>query len=187
MKLNRATLLRILTDPIVIGKVYAYRHRLTIDSQGRKHRVSVPEDEWLLVYEDPSLRIFTDEEYCALRRQFERNRESASRNTKYHYPPLKSLVTCKSCRLKMQALTTNCGTGYYRCRSCRNHINAWRLWRNVKHYLNRLVLDPERLVATIKANFDSGQSIARLEQELVSLQREKEGWQQSRVKQRRLY
>jgi len=187
IRLNRATLLRILTDPINIGKVYAYRHKLVRDFQGRKHRVSVPENEWVLVYEDPSLRIFTDEEYYALKRKFELNKQNSPRNTQHYYPPLKGLVICESCQLKMQALTTNFGTAYYRCQSCRNHINAWWLWRNIKVYLTRLVLDPERLMATIKANFDSGQTIARLERELVSLRREKEGWQQSRVKQRRLY
>ena len=187
IKLDRATVLRILTDPIVIGKVYAYRHKTVMDSQGRKRRISVPEDEWLLVYEDPSLRIFTDDEYYALKRQFKRNKENSSRNTKHLYPPLKSLITCESCRLKMGALTTNYGTAYYRCQSCRNYVNAWQLWERVRSYVTRLVLDPERLVANIKANFDSGQTVTRLEQEMVNLQREKGGWQQSRTKQRRLY
>ena len=187
MRLNRSTLLRILTDPIVIGKVYAYRHKLVMDAQGRKHRVSVSDDEWLLVYEDPNLRIFSDEEYYVLKRKLEFNKQNSSRNTKYHYPPLKGLVTCQSCHLKMQALTTNFGTAYYRCQSCRNHINARQLWREIRSYLTSLLLDPERLTATIKANFDSGQTMARLEEELVSLKREKEGWKQSRVKQRRLY
>jgi len=187
IKLNRGTLLRILTDPIVIGKVYAYRHKVVIDSQGRKHRVSVPGDEWLLVYEDASLRIFSDEEYCALKRKLELNKQNSSRNTKYRYPPLKGLVICQSCHLKMQALTTNFGTAYYRCQSCRNHINARQLWREIRRYLTSLLLDPERLTMTIKANFDSGQTMARLEEELVSLKREKGGWKQSRVKQRRLY
>ena len=187
MRLNRSTLLRILTDPIVIGKVYAYRHKLVVDSNGRKHRVSVPNGEWLLVYEDPSLRIFSDREYYALKSKLELNRQNSSRNTKYHYPPLKGLVICGSCHLKMQALTTNFGTAYYRCQSCRNHINAKQLWCQVKGYLTGLLLDPERLTATIKANFDNGQTMSRLEEELLSLKREKEGWKQSRVRQRRLY
>jgi len=87
----------------------------------------------------------------------------------------------------MQALTTNFGTAYYRCQSCRNHINAKQLWCQVKGYLTGLLLDPERLTATIKANFDNGQTMSRLEEELLSLKREKEGWKQSRVRQRRLY
>ena len=187
IKLNRTTLLRILVDPIVIGRVYAYRHKVVVDSRGRKRRVYVPEDEWLLVYEDPSLRIFSDEEYCALRRKLELNKQNSSRNTKYHYPPLKGLVVCQSCHLRMPALTTNYGTAYYRCQACRNHINAWHLWEEIRGYLTSLILDPERLTATIKANFDSGRSTARLEEELVRLKREREGWRQSRVKQRRLY
>jgi len=187
MRLNRSTLLRILIDPIVIGKVYAYRHKLVMNSQGRKHRVSVPDDEWLLVYEDTSLRIFSDEEYYALKRKLELNKQNSSRNTKYHYPPLKGIVTCQTCHLKMQALTTNFGTAYYRCQSCRTHINARQLWQQVRDYLASLLLDPERLTATIKAHFDNGQTVAHLEEDLVDLKREKEGWEQSRVKQRRLY
>jgi len=187
IRLNRATLLRILTDPIVIGKVYAYRHKLVVDSQGRKHQVSVPEDEWLLVYEDPGLRIFSDREYCALKRKLELNKQNSSRNTKYHYPPLKGIVICQSCQLKMPALTTNYGTAYYRCQSCRNHINAWQLWEEIRGYLTDLMLDPDRLTATIEINFDGGQTIACLEEESAILKREKVGWEQSRVKQRRLY
>ena len=71
IKLQRSTILRILSDPIVTGKVYAYRHKRIVDSRGRKYRISVPENDWLLVYEDPTLTLFSDEEYRALKRKFE--------------------------------------------------------------------------------------------------------------------
>jgi len=187
IKLNRATLWRILTDPIVIGKIYAYRHRLIVDSQGRKHRVSVPEGEWVLVYEDPNLAIFTDEEFYALKRRLELNKRNSVRNTKYHYPPLKGTVICQPCRLKMQALTTNYGTAYYRCQSCRNHINGWWLWRHIKLYLSRLVLDPERLMATIKANLDSGETLAGLERKLGDNRQRMERLEQAETKALRLH
>lgn len=187
IKLNRATLYRMLTDPIVIGKVYAYRHKMIVDPQGKKHRVSVPEDEWLLIYEDPSLRVFTDDEYYALKRQFERNKQNSPRNTKYHYPPLKSVVICEPCRLKMQALTTNFGTAYYRCKSCRNYINAWRLWRNVRDYITRLVLDPERLTATIKANLESGETLSNFERKLANSRQQMEMLEQAEAKVLRLH
>ena len=187
IRLNRATLWRMVTDPIVIGKVYAYRHKLIVDSQGKKHRVSVPEDEWVLVYEDPNLAIFTDEEFYALKRRLELNKKNSVRNTKYQYPPLKGVVICQACRLKMQALTTNYGTAYYRCQSCRSHINAWWLWRNIKVYLTRLVLDPERLVTTIKTNLDSGETLANLERKLVDNHERMEMLEQAETKVLRLH
>lgn len=186
-KLNRATLWRILTDPINIGKVYAYRHKIVMDSQGRKYRVSVPEDEWVLVYEDPSLRIFSDEEYYALKRKLELNKQNSPRNTKYPYPPLKGTVYCLACNLKMQALTTNFGTAYYRCQRCRNHINAWWLWRDLKDYLAKLVLDPERLTQTIKAKLNSGETIANLERKLVDNRQRMEILDEAETKALRLH
>lgn len=187
IKLNRATLLRILTDPINIGKVYAYRHKAVRDSQGKKHQVSVPESEWLLVYEDRDLAIFSEDEYYALKHKFQLNKENSSRNTRHHYPPLKGVVHCEPCRLKMGALTTNFGTAYYRCNSCRNYINAWSLWDKVKDDLSSFFLHPERLTATIRADYHAGKTKSHLERQLADLERDKEGWEQSRAKQRRLY
>lgn len=187
VRLNRATLLRVLKDKALIGEFYAYRHKLVRDSQGKKHRVTVPESEHILVYVDKSQAILNDEEFYAIRRQLDFNRKNSPRNTKYHYPPLKGLVLCEPCQLRMQALTTNFGTAYYRCPSCHNHINATRLWQEIKNHLSNLVLEPKRLIIAIQANFDNGKSAARLEQELASLERERKGWEQSRVKQRRLY
>jgi len=187
VKLSRTTLWRMLTDLIVIGKVYAYRHKRIVDPQGKKHQVPVPEDEWLLIYEDPSLRIFTDDEYYALKRQFERNKQNSPRNTKYHYPPLKGMVICEPCRLKMQALTTNFGTAYYRCKACRNHINAWRLWRNVRDYITRLVLDPERLTAATKASLESGQALSNFERKLANSRQQMEMLEQAEAKVLRLH
>ena len=146
-KPNRTTLWRTLTDPINIGKVYAYRHKIVMDSQGRKRRVSVPENEWVLVYEDLSLRIFSDEEYYALKHRFQLNKENSPRRTKYNYPPLKGKVKCLPCSLKMSSLTTNFGTAYYRCPSCRNHTNAWNVWEKIRSHLTSLILAPERLAA----------------------------------------
>lgn len=187
IKRNRTTLWRMLTDPIVIGKVYAYRHKRIVDPRGKKRQVPVPEDEWLLIYEDPSLRIFADDEYYALKRQFEHNKQNAPRNTKYHYPPLKGVVICEPCQLKMQALTTNFGTAYYRCKSCRNHVNAWRLWRKVRDYITRLVLDPERLTATIKASLDSGQTLSNFERRLANSRQQMEMLEQAEAKVLRLH
>lgn len=187
IRLNRATLLRILKDKALIGEFYAYRHKLVRDSRGKKHRVTVPESEHVLVYVDKSQAILSDEEFYTIRCQLDFNRKNSPRNTKYQYPPLKGLVLCQPCQLRMQALTTNFGTAYYRCQSCRNHINATRLWQEIKNHLSHLVLDPKRLITAIQANYDSGESAARLEQELASLERERKGWEHSRVKQRRLY
>jgi hypothetical protein len=187
IKLSRTTLWRMLTDPIVTGKVYAYRHKRIVDSKGEKRQVPVPEDEWLLIYQDPSLRIFTDDEYYALKRQFEHNKQNAPRNTKYHYPPLKGMVICETCRLKMQALTTNFGTAYYRCKSCRNHVNAWKLWREVRDYITRLVLNPEMLTATIKANLETGRTLSNFERKLANGLQQMEMLEQAEAKVLRLH
>ena len=87
----------------------------------------------------------------------------------------------------MQSLTTNCGTAYYRCQSCRNHINAWRLWRDIKVYLTRLVLDPERLIATTKANRDSGETVASFERKLEYSRQRMEMLEQAETKVLRLH
>ena len=49
------------------------------------------------------------------------------------------------------------------------------------------ILEPQCLVPGIKAQLETGKSLETLEEERSSLQREREGWEQSKAKARRLH
>ncbi len=44
----------VLSDLALIGKFYAYVTKVVRDATGRKRKTYVDEEDWLLVYEDPS-------------------------------------------------------------------------------------------------------------------------------------
>lgn len=189
IQINRSTITDILGDPILIGRVYAYRTKVVIDASDKRRRVDVPENEWLLVYKDSGLRILSDEQFYALKEQFRRNKENACRNAKNWYPPLRGIVFCV-CGRRMVGITLGgkeYGQPYYRCLICGRYERAIPLWDKIQIGLKQRLLDPKRLVPGIKAQLETGKSLGRLEEECTNLQRRKEGWTQSRVKARRLH
>ncbi|MFC1999966.1 recombinase family protein [Chloroflexota bacterium] len=166
IRVYRTTMVNILGDPALIGKFYAYRTQAVRDHQGR-YTKKVDEKDWLLIYEDPAQAIITPEQFYALQERFKLNRQNSSRNTKYWYPPLRSLIF-HSCGRRMAGTYRN-GQPMYRCLPCGGAwINAGPLWEQIQRGVKEQLLDPERLVPAIEAQLDSGQSMGRLEEELKS-------------------
>lgn len=168
----------VLRDPALLGKFYAYKFKMVDSAHGKKRRVRVPQEEWLLVYEDPSQAVITEAEFHALQACFRANRENASRNTRHEYPPLRRLVRCRcsSALRAMQGHTTNYKTQYYRCPLCKSHVNSRKLWAGIKDKLTELLLDPGRMVAGVRICLDSGVSIDRLAAELALKRSEERQW-----------
>jgi len=164
IRIHRSTVADVLSDPALIGKFYSYTTEVVRDATGRKRKIDVDEKDWLLVYEDPSQAILTQEQFYALRERFQRNRENSPRNTRYYYPPLKSLIF-HSCGRRMVGVYRS-GSPWYRCLPCRVWIKAMPLWEEIREGLRGILLQPERLIPAVKAQIDSGQSMQRLEEEL---------------------
>lgn len=186
--ISRSTIADILNDDILVGKVYAYRTKTVMDSQGRRRTVKTPKNEWLLVYEDEGLRIITDQQLYALKEKFRQNRQNSSRNTTHWYPPLRSIVFC-ACGRRMAGITLGGveGQTYYRCLKCHRYIKAVPLWEDIKAGVKERLLQPELLIPAIKAQLDSGESIARLEEELRSNQQRLDALDQAETKALRLH
>jgi hypothetical protein len=185
IRIHRSTMVDVLSDPAVIGKFYSYTTKLARDATGRKHRVTVDEKDWLLVYEEPSQAILTQEQFYALRERFKRNRENSPRNTKHYYPPLRSLVFCK-CGRRMVGVYRN-QKPWYRCLDCGIWIKAMPLWNEVKRQVREMLLQPERLIPAVRAQLDSGKSIGHLEQDLKTNQQRLEMIDEAEQKALRLH
>ena len=59
IKVEQSTVADTLKDPIVIGRVYAYRSHMVSSPQGSRE-IRLPGGEWKLVCEDPRLAIITE-------------------------------------------------------------------------------------------------------------------------------
>jgi len=185
IRIHRSTMVDVLSDPALIGKFYAYTTKVVRDATGRKRKTHVDENGWLLVYEDPSQAIITQEQFYALRERFQRNKENSPRNTKHYYPPLKSLIF-HSCGRRLVGVCRN-GSPWYRCLPCRAWIKAIPLWEEIREGLRGILLQPERLIPAIKAQIDSGQSVEHLEEELRQKQQRIEMLEQAEQKALRLH
>lgn len=187
--ISRSTIVDVLSDPILVGRVYAYRTKVIMDRAGKRRKVDVPEDKWLLVYEDQSLRILSDQQFHALKDKFKRNRENSSRHTKNWYPPLRGLIFCP-CGRRMVGITLGEGEQrqpYYRCLECRRYTKAVPVWEEIRAGVKKRLLQPELLVPAIKAQLDSGQSIIHLEEELKSSRQRMDMLDQAEQKALRLH
>jgi len=110
-----STMVKILGDPGLLGKFYAYRTREVRGPKGSR-KLHLKPEEWQLVYEDPSQAILTAQEFYALEERFQRNRENSSRNVRHWYPPLRALVFCQ-CGRRMTGHTRK-EQPAYRCARC---------------------------------------------------------------------
>jgi DNA-directed RNA polymerase subunit N (RpoN/RPB10) len=151
----------------MLGKFYAYRTKDIRGKASKRKIIKTAEKEWLLVYENTEQAILTSEQFYALKEKFQRNRENSPRNTKHWYPPLRSIIFC-SCNRRMTGFTAGgkYGKPKYRCLACGREIKAIPLWEEIKAGIRQRLLQPERLVPAIKAQLDSGESIARVEEDL---------------------
>jgi hypothetical protein len=173
IKVGRATITNVLSDPAMIGKFYAYRTK-DVRGQKRKRQITkTDEKDWLLVYEDPKQAILTPEQFYALRERFQKNRDNSPRNTGHWYPPLRSIIFCSCGRRMVGAIVggKKYGKPYYRCLICSKYIRAIPLWDEIKAGIKRRLLVPERLIPAIKAQIDSGKSIRGLEEEIKTNQK----------------
>ncbi len=115
---------------------------------------------------DESLRILSDERFEVLQKRLEEIRANSYYNAaKYDYPPLRKMVFC-NCGHKMYGIPSS-GVTYYRCPKCkRMWINAQRLWGDIQRQISEWLLREERLIPAIRTQFDSKETIERLEQEI---------------------
>lgn len=183
------TLRNILLDPANIGKFYYLCHERAKSPDGRKRLVRTDPSRWLLVYEDPCQAIVTQDQYEALKLKLRLNYENSQRhNTRHHYPPLRGLVFCTLCQRRMVGWTNSSNTiPYYVCPLCLNRINARRLWEQLRNEIKAKLLEPDRLLAGVKAQLDNGQALSDLEAREKSLADQLENWEHARDKARRLY
>ena len=184
-RIHRSTMVDILSDPALIGKFYAYTTKVVRDATGRKRKTYVDEEDWLLVYEDPGQAILTEKQFYALRERFQRNRANSPRNTKHYYPPLHSLIFCKCGRRMVGVYRSR--EPWYRCLNCGIWIKALPLWDEVKQGVREMLLQPERLIPAVKAQFGSGKSTEHLEQDLKTNRQQLEMLEQAEQKALRLY
>lgn len=183
----RQTLRLVLLDDANIGLFYAYRHKWVRDNGGRKTLIRTQPEDWLLVYEDTDQRIRSPERHEAIKARLQLNRDFSKRNNKKHwYPPLRGLVFCTLCGLRMHGVTIK-GTAYYRCDGCKNHINVSNVWQELQDEVKMKLRHPSRLIPGVKAQMDTGQSLTRLEEEKARLELEAEKWTSARRKARRLF
>jgi len=76
---------------------------------------------------------------------------------------------------------------WYRCLNCGRWIKALPLWNEVKQGVREMLLQPERLIPAVKAQFDGGKSIDHLEQDLKANRQQLEVLEQAEQKALRLY
>lgn len=179
-----STMVKILSDPALVGRFYAYRTRKVRGAKGSRKLYLKPE-EWQLVYEDRLAAILSPQEFYALQDKFEQNRLNARRNTGHWYPPLRALIFC-GCGRRMTGHMRK-GQPWYRCIRCSREINGVRLWDQIREGLREILLSPERLVPAVKAQLDSGQSLAYLEEELRANQQRLDILEQAEQKALRLH
>ncbi len=129
---------------------------------------------------DDSLRILSDERFEALQKRLDENRERSYYNAaKYDYPPLRKTVFC-GCGHLMYGIPAS-GIPYYRCPKCKKEwVNAQRLWGSIQREIKDGLLREERLIPAIRQQFDSRETIERLEQEIRGKAHEIQSWEDAK-------
>jgi site-specific DNA recombinase len=169
---QRATLYRIVRDPIYTGRWY-YNKRMNAPAKIKKGtmvQVLKPREQWIPV-QVPA--IISEQTFEAAQRQLERNRRLCKRNTKRDYL-LTGLLVCGKCGLNLNARTVKT-RAYYCCNSklgtitpniCPSkYIHGPKLEEAVWETISRLLGQPELIleqlqnpkrnpVAHIEANLD---------------------------------
>jgi DNA invertase Pin-like site-specific DNA recombinase len=149
-----------------------------------RSRQLVGEFEWRgqVYLKEDSLRILSDERFEALQKRLDENRERSYYNAaKYDYPPLRKMVFC-SCGHLMYGIPAS-GITYYRCPECkREWVNAQRLWGSIQREIKDALLSEERIIPAIRKQFDSRETIERLEQEIKAKTHGIAEWQEAKDK-----
>jgi len=172
-KWSRATVGRILTNEAHTGETYAYtmvgveprQRNKERPGKGKTSRKLLPKEEWIRLPDDTTPRIITPQEFEALQRQLERNRELSPRNQKFEYL-LRGHVHCQECGRKYYG-TPDRKSRYYRCSGrssvlafeevCHNRrVNANELERQVWGTVVDTIMRPERFLQAYKSRDTEG-------------------------------
>ncbi len=161
LKWSRATIHRILLNPALTGRFYAY----TKGNKGVKNG-----GKPMLVFEDAALAVMTPAEQEAVKRVMADNKALASRNRKNAYPPLSGFVFCGRCNRKAYG-HYNWVEAYYECTACKHrdgveHIVAtlaYPLWKNVKAIITAVASNPNEVLPLLKEQFSNPENRRTLE------------------------
>lgn len=154
---QRATLYRIVTDPMCVGRWYYNKH-IRVPAKTKDYgtvQVLKPREQWIPV-QVPA--IVSQETFEAAQRQLARNRELSYRNTKRQYL-LSGLLICDNCGFKLGARAAG-GRVYYCCSSksgnnrpklCSSkNVRGDELETVVWESISRLLSRPELIIEQIK-------------------------------------
>ena len=119
-----------------------------------------------LYLKDDNLRILSDEQFEAIQKRLDENRERSYYNAaKYNYPPLRKMVV-HGCGQRMYSVPLN-KKPYYRCSKCRkSYINASILWDKVQRGIKNSLKKEDWLISQLRAQFDNSHLIEDVEQDI---------------------
>lgn len=126
---NKRTIQKLLRNPAYYGKTYAFtctlgepKKRIKPNAKTRKTGVNwKPREEWIEI-PNATPPIISEELFEAAQRQLQRNKELATRNTKYRYL-LKGHIYCRKCGRGYWASTRGGGIRSYRYYRCSGNVN----------------------------------------------------------------
>jgi len=169
---QRATLNRLVTDPVYIGQWYYNKHiaRPANTEHVRKRQVHKPKEQWIPV-DVPA--IVTQDIFEAAQRQLAKNSAFSYRNTKRAYL-LSGLLVCGNCGYKVGARSTG-DKVYYTCSSksgnarpvlcSAKNVRGDELETVVWDGISKLLSRPELIIQQVK-NREQSNPTAHLEASL---------------------
>jgi len=150
---SRGTIGRIMRNPVYAGKSYACK----TETKGKK-RVACSQGNYVEIPNAVDRAAFTWEEWQAIQRQLDRNRELSPRNQKLNYL-LTGKVFCKQCGRKYYGVPVH-GKPYYRCsgrirllsdkRCTSKTVNARRLEEAVWNEVDKALKNPRTILAGLE-------------------------------------
>jgi site-specific DNA recombinase len=150
---SRGTIGRIMRNPTYVGKSYACK----TETKGKK-RVACSQGHYVEIPNAVDRAAFTWEEWQAIQRQLDRNRELSPRNQKLNYL-LTGKVFCKQCGRKYYGVPVH-GKPYYRCsgrirllsdkRCTSKTVNARRLDEAIWDEVDNALKNPRTILAGLE-------------------------------------
>jgi site-specific DNA recombinase len=190
LRWSRGTVGRIFHNPTYAGKTYVYRTK-TIDNK----RVLNSNDNLVELDGVIDKAAFTWEEWQRIQKQLEKNRELSPRNQKLNYL-LRSRVYCKKCGRKYYGIPYH-GKPYYRCSgrvkllsdlNCSNiAFNAFQLENAVWHEIEKVLTNPELILAELQKQRESGANVVHFEQQIATNKKRLETLDEADTRHIRLY
>jgi len=166
---SRGSLGRILRNPTYAGKTYACKTK----TEGKK-RVMCSQGNQVEILDAVDRVAFTWDEWLAIQRQLDKNRELSPRNQKMFYL-LRGMVFCKQCGRKYYGIPVH-GKPYYRCSGrirllsnahCANRtMNAELLEGIIWQEAAKVLRDPAFLLDQLNKLSNSGNDIKHLEERM---------------------